>query len=134
MWNKAGFDIPGLSKRDIENLVAAGRGTAFENLGKVQTYGLELASTLKLKETRSFLPNINFAYTLLETEIIEGSIKSNLGGGVKSIKGKELPYAPRHTFIIGFESKILEAFNLKIDKATAWLTSLTLTKLNIISL
>ena len=108
------FELSGFHV-DIENLVAAGRGTAFENLGKVQTYGLELASTLKFNQTRSFLPNINFAYTLLETEIIEGSIKSNLGGGVKSIKGKELPYAPRHTFIIGFESKILEAFNLKFD-------------------
>ena len=33
---------------DIENLVAAGRGTVFKNLGKVQTMGLEVGSSLYL--------------------------------------------------------------------------------------
>ena len=109
------FELSGFHV-DIENLVAAGRGTAFKNLGKVQSYGLELASSLKLNEITSFLPTLNFVYTLLETEIIDGEIDRNTGGGVGSINGKELPYAPRHTFVIGMESKVLvETLNFKLD-------------------
>ena len=39
-YELAGFHI------DIVNLVAAGRGTAFKNLGKVTTQGLELRTSL----------------------------------------------------------------------------------------
>ena len=108
------FELSGFHV-DVENLVAAGRGTAFSNLGKVQTYGLELASKLNYSRLSPILPDVNLAYTLLETNIIDGNIKSNLGGGIVSIKGKELPYAPRHTFIVGLESKIFSKINYKLD-------------------
>ena len=100
---------------DIENLVAAGRGTAFSNLGKVQSYGLEVASSFKLTEMVPFLPVINLSYTLMKTEIIEGEIKSNIMGGIVPIKGKELPYAPMHTFIIGLEHQLFNGFNFRYD-------------------
>ena len=100
---------------DIENLVAAGRGTAFSNLGKVQSYGLEVASSLRLTEIASLLPVINLSYTLMKTEIIDGKIKSNIMGGVVPIKGKELPYAPRHTFIVGLEHQLFNGFNFRYD-------------------
>ena len=107
--NLSGFHV------DIENLVAAGRGTAFSNLGKVQTYGLELASSFNYSEFFPLFPDLNLAYTLLETDIIDGDIKSNLAGGIVSIKGKELPYAPRHTFIIGLESRVFSKLSYKLD-------------------
>ena len=72
------FELSGFHV-DVENLVAAGRGTAFSNLGKVQTYGLELASKLNYSRLSPILPDVNLAYTLLETNIIDGNIKSNLG-------------------------------------------------------
>ena len=100
---------------DIENLVAAGRGTAFSNLGKVQSYGLEVASSLKLTEMVPLLPVINLSYTLMKTEIIEGEIKSNIMGGIVPIEGKELPYAPRHTFIVGLEHQLFNGFNFRYD-------------------
>ena len=100
---------------DIENLVAAGRGTAFSNLGKVQSYGLEVASSFKLTEMVPLLPVINLSYTLMKTEIIEGEIKSNIMGGIVPIKGKELPYAPMHTFIIGLEHQLFNGFNFRYD-------------------
>ena len=100
---------------DIENLVAAGRGTAFSNLGKVQSYGLEVASSLKLTEMVPLLPVINLSYTLMKTEIIDGEIKSNIMGGIVSIAGKELPYAPRHTFIVGLEHQLFNGFNFRYD-------------------
>ena len=40
----AGFHI------DIENLVAAGRGTAFRNLGKVNSMGVEVNTNFLLSE------------------------------------------------------------------------------------
>ncbi|MFL2998047.1 MAG: TonB-dependent receptor family protein, partial [Candidatus Neomarinimicrobiota bacterium] len=100
---------------DIENLVAAGRGTAFSNLGKVQSYGLEVASSFKLTEMVPLLPVINLSYTLMKTEIIEGEIKSNIMGGIVPIEGKELPYAPMHTFIIGMEHQLFNDFNFRYD-------------------
>ena len=69
------FELSGFHV-DVENLVSAGRGTAFSNLGKVQTYGLELASKLNYSRLSPILPDVNLAYTLLETNIIDGNIKS----------------------------------------------------------
>ena len=62
-----------------------------------------------------FLPVINLSYTLMKTEIIEGEIKSNIMGGIVPIKGKELPYAPMHTFIIGLEHQLFNGFNFRYD-------------------
>ena len=76
---------------------------------------MELASKLNYSRLSPIFPDVNLAYTLLETNIIDGNIKSNLGGGIVSIKGKELPYAPRHTFIVGLESKIFSKINYKLD-------------------
>ena len=49
----AGFHI------DIENLVAAGRGTAFKNLGKVTTQGVEARTSLLLSNIFSCLDNLS---------------------------------------------------------------------------
>ena len=41
----------------------------------------------------------------MKTEVVDGKIISNVSGSVGSevsIKGKELPYAPRHTLTAGF--------------------------------
>ena len=47
---------------DIENLVAAGRATAFKNLGKIESKGVELGSVLSLSNYSMFLPNDNLSY------------------------------------------------------------------------
>ena len=74
----------------IENLVAAGRGTAFKNLGKVSSMGLELNLNLLSSKAVGLLPDFHFIYAFLKTEINEGIIKSNVTGTVGSdvsIKG-----------------------------------------------
>ena len=58
----------------IEDLVAAGRGTAFKNLGKVHTYGLELALDLATSRFAFVLPDVNLSYTYLQTEIKSGIV------------------------------------------------------------
>ncbi len=101
----------------IENLVAAGRGTAFKNLGKVSSMGLELNLNLLSSKAVGLLPDFHFIYAFLKTEINEGIIKSNVTGTVGSdvsIKGKELPYAPAHTLTAGF-SKRGEKLSYRLD-------------------
>jgi len=105
---------------DIENLVAAARGTAFKNLGKVQTMGLEFGSSLYLSSITSLLPNIHISYSHLHSEVIDGTIKTSYPGideseSDVSIAGKELPYAPNHTLILGLEHNFENKFRSRID-------------------
>ena len=65
----AGFHI------DIENLVAAGRGTAFRNLGKVNSMGVEVNTNFLLSEKSLFI-NFHFSYAFMKTEVVDGKIIS----------------------------------------------------------
>lgn len=100
----------------INDLVAAGRGTAFKNLGKVQTYGVEAGGSIVLSRYAKALPDINFAYAYLKTDIESGRVISGrLAGNVEvDLKGMELPYAPEHTLTLGL-SKRVGRLNLRAD-------------------
>ncbi|MBW3631083.1 MAG: TonB-dependent receptor [Gemmatimonadetes bacterium] len=91
---------------EIQDLVAAGRGTAFHNLGRANTAGVELAATARGAAVSSWLPNLNVAYTYLDTEVEEGIIRSAVvpGGAEVSIAGLDLPYAPHHTLVAGLSA------------------------------
>ena len=101
----------------VEDLVAAGRGTAFKNLGKVDLSGVEMAMTLGISEFTSILPDINLAYTYLQTKVVDGIVKSaTIAGNVDvELNGNELPYAPRHTFTVGFAKRIRDVLRLRAD-------------------
>ena len=99
-------------------LVAAGRGTAFKNLGKVNTMGFEARSSLGLSKISALLPNVDISYSFLDTEVIDGRIISNVSGSVGSevdIDGKELPYAPAHTLLVGVYTTISDRLSLRFD-------------------
>ena len=100
----------------INDLVAAGRGTAFKNLGKVQTYGAELGGTIGFSRLSELLPDFNFAYAFLKTEIESGLIVSGrlAGNVVVDLEGNELPYAPEHTLTVGL-SKRFGPLNVRAD-------------------
>ena len=111
-YELAGFHI------DIENLVAAGRGTAFKNLGKVVSQGVEARMGITLSQISSLLPNVHIAYTFLSTEVKEGIIISNVSGSFGSevsIEGKELPYSPNHTVTAGLEFTPISDLKLRAD-------------------
>ncbi len=101
----------------IEDLVAAGRGTVFKNLGKVRSYGIETGGTLRASNLFSFLPDINIAYTFLQTTIDEGLIRSAIFAGnvTVDISGNELPYAPRHTLTAGLSKDFDIGLSLRAD-------------------
>ena len=108
----AGFHI------DIENLVAAGRGTAFKNLGKVTTQGIEARTSLLLSNIFSLLPDMDISYAFLATEVKDATIISNVSGTAGSevsINGKELPYSPDHTLTVGLEYNSSPKINLRAD-------------------
>ena len=102
----------------IEDLVAAGRGTAFKNLGKVNTMGFEARSSIGFNNISALLPNIDISYSFLNTEVVDGRIISNVPGSVGSevdIDGKELPYAPAHTLLLGIYTTISDRLSLRLD-------------------
>ncbi len=100
----------------IQDIVAAGRGTAFRNLGRAQSYGLEWSSTLRASSFSSVLPDVNVAYTFLQTEILEGRILSARRAGVEvDISGNDLPYAPEHTLVAGLEKRFDIGLALRAD-------------------
>ena len=97
---------------DIEDMVAAGRGTKFENLGKTTTMGSE--SYIKVK-----LPNIGLfvSHTFMKSEINIGELEQYtfIGTGVTNISGNELPYVPENTLLVGLEGKLSDIFKIRLD-------------------
>ena len=106
------FEVSGFHV-DIENLIAAARATAFKNLGKVRTMGVESRASIYLSTFSSLLPNINVVHTLMDSEVIEGSLSASLGK--TDIAGNKLPYVPRNTLIIGAESAFSDKVALRFD-------------------
>ena len=101
----------------ISDIVAAGRGTAFKNLGRVDNYGLETAVAIGVSRFAPLLPDVNLAYTYLQTEIKSGIVKSaTIAGNVYvDLVGNELPYAPRHTLTVGLAKQLGDALRLRAD-------------------
>ena len=97
--------------------MAAGRGTAFKNLGKVNSQGMELRTDFLFSEVNKLIPNFGLAYTYLSTEIVDGTIISNVQpvGQEVSINGNKLPYSPDHTMNVGMELNPISSFFLRLD-------------------
>ncbi|MBL51120.1 MAG: hypothetical protein CMG57_04090 [Candidatus Marinimicrobia bacterium] len=109
-YEVAGFHV------NIENLIAAGRGTAFLNLGRAMTMGVEVGSNFFLSNISAILPDFNVIYCLLNTQIDEGEINSAVKSGqTADLKGNELPYAPRHTLTLGVDKKISKFAQIRCD-------------------
>ena len=106
------FEVSGFHV-DIENLIAAARATAFKNLGKVRTMGVESRASVYLSTFSSLLPNINVVHTFMDSEVIEGSLSASLGK--TDIAGNSLPYVPRNTLIVGTESAFSDKVALRFD-------------------
>ena len=125
-WNmEAGFRSwrPGLTLEvsgfliKISDIVAAGRGTAFKNLGRVDNYGMETALAIGVSRFAPILPDVNLAYTYLQTEIKSGIVKSaTIAGNVDvDLVGNELPYAPRHTLTVGLAKQFGDVLRMRAD-------------------
>ena len=101
----------------VRDLVAAGRGTAFKNLGRVDTWGLETGLALATSRFSWLLPDIHLAYTYLHTEIKDGIVESAVrAGGISvDLRGNELPYAPEHTLTVGVSKQTAMGLLVRAD-------------------
>lgn len=99
----------------IEDMVAAGRGTAFRNLGRVKTRGAELSFGLRGQHYNPWFVNLDVSYTYLESEILEGTIISAIHLGDANVAGNELPYAPRHAWTIGLSRSIGASIEIRVE-------------------
>jgi Fe(3+) dicitrate transport protein len=109
-FETAGFLI------DIEDvIVMGGPASRFTNIGSAVNYGVEHAMKLSASTWWKFFPDVNLSYTLLYTEVKSGTINSAIKTGEVSVKGKELPYAPRHTLVAGLSKTIKENFTVRVD-------------------
>ncbi|MBL4755816.1 MAG: TonB-dependent receptor [Flavobacteriales bacterium] len=100
------FEIAGFLL-SIEDMVAAGRGAVFENLGQVTMRGLESSIHIHLDQLKGkkkflkFSPDIQISYTFLDASITQGEIPSSLSTEIVSLSGNSLPYAPEHSLVAG---------------------------------
>jgi Fe(3+) dicitrate transport protein len=101
----------------IEDLVAAGIGSSFKNLGRVRTYGIELGAKILGSQLADPLPDLDLAYTLLGTEVVSGTMRSAvIAGNVEvDLAGKEMPYAPHHTLNVGLSKELASGLDAHVD-------------------
>ncbi|MEM7040650.1 MAG: TonB-dependent receptor, partial [Bacteroidota bacterium] len=87
----------------IDDMIAAGRGTAFTNLGNVTSTGIEGNVTFKTSSLNEWLPDLFCTYTFLQTRINDGVLQFSALSDtiIPDVSGNELPYAPNHNLIIG---------------------------------
>lgn len=117
---------------DIEDIVAAARSSVFLNLGKINTYGVEVGGTFKLSNLHGFLPDVNLAYTYLQTRVGNATTPSHVNSrydafrrdasgalvainDVIDLSGNEMPYAPNHTLSVGLAKSFKFGLSLRAD-------------------
>jgi Fe(3+) dicitrate transport protein len=84
----------------VEDLVG-GRTRFQKNLGVVQSYGVEVSSTVDGHALSPPLPTLDVSYTYLQSEVLDGIVTSAIDGISEDIRGNELPAAPAHTATVG---------------------------------
>jgi len=106
----------------IEDMVAPANGTNFKNLGTLQTYGVEASGSLRASRALAYLPDVHVAYTWMGSEVMDGVVSSSqTAGGLDTIDGNRLPYAPEHTVVLGLSRDF--AFGLSLSgnaKYVSW--------------
>jgi Fe(3+) dicitrate transport protein len=91
----------------VEDLVG-GRTRFQQNLGVVQSYGLETRTRIDGGAFAGPLPALDVSYTYLQSEVVEGLITSAIDGTPVDIGGNELPAAPTHKASVGLSKTFSE--------------------------
>jgi len=89
----------------VEDLVG-GRTVFQQNLGVVQSYGLEARFTLDGGAFAGLLPKLDVSYTYLESEVVDGIVPGAIDGVPADISGNALPAAPNHVTSVQLAKEI----------------------------
>ncbi len=129
------FEITGFFL-DISDMISPARGVVGVEPISVQNAGVEFFSHIKLSQKNKFIPDVTVSYTYLRTKVVEGSTDDILTGyisesdsvngqgayekngvsadGKVDISGKELPYAPKHTLMVGLTEHVGKKLDLTL--------------------
>jgi Fe(3+) dicitrate transport protein len=97
----------------VEDLVG-GRTSFQQNLGVVESYGLEARTRVEGDAFAGVLPTLDVSYTYLQSSVVQGIITSAIDGGPTDISGNQLPAAPTHTATVGL-SKAFPGLGLTLS-------------------
>ncbi|PSQ86226.1 MAG: TonB-dependent receptor, partial [Bacteroidetes bacterium QH_2_63_10] len=97
----------------VEDLVG-GRTSFQQNLGIVESYGVETQATIEGGVFAGPLPTLDASYTYLQSAVVQGTITSAIDGVPDDISGNELPAAPVHTATVGL-SKTFQEMGLTLS-------------------
>ena len=84
----------------VEDLVG-GRTSFQQNLGVVESYGVETQARVQGGVFAGPLPTLDVSYTYLQSTVVQGIVTSAVDGAPEDISGNELPAAPTHTATVG---------------------------------
>lgn len=93
------FDVTGFYLY-VEDLVG-GRTRFQQNLGVVESYGVEAQTRIQGEAFAGPLPTLDVSYTYLQSAVVEGIVSSAIDGTPEDISGNALPAAPNHTATVG---------------------------------
>ena len=97
----------------VEDLVG-GKTRFTDNLGVVQSYGLETQATVNGSAVARMLPTLDASYTYMQTEVVEGIVpRFNNTSATVDISGNELIAASNHTATVAL-SKTLSGLGLTL--------------------
>mgnify|MGYP006281568731 CR=1 FL=1 len=97
----------------VEDLVG-GRTRFQQNLGVVESYGLEARTRIEGGLLAGPLPTLDVSYTYLQSEVVRGIITSAIDGAPEDIGGNALPAAPSHKATVGL-SKTFSQIGLTLS-------------------
>ena len=109
--NAGDFEVAGFYLY-VEDLVG-GRTVFQQNLGVVESYGLEARLTLDGGAFAGALPKLDVSYTYLQSEVVEGIVPGAIDGIPEDIGGNTLPAAPNHVTSVRL-SKEIPALDLSL--------------------
>jgi Fe(3+) dicitrate transport protein len=96
----------------VEDLVG-GRTVFQQNLGVVESAGIETQGSLDFSTFSRWLPRVDATYTYLQSTVVQGIIPSAIDGAPEDISGNRLPAAPNHTGTVRL-SKTIDPLNLTL--------------------
>ena len=96
----------------VEDLVG-GRTSFQQNLGVVQSQGIEVQGRLNGSTLVGPLPTVDVSYTYLQSEVVRGIVPGAIDGVPADISGNALPAAPNHVTSVRLSKKI-PALNLSL--------------------
>ena len=121
------FEVTGFFL-DITDMISPARGVVAVDPISVQNAGVEVFTQIKLSKKNKFIPDFSISYTYLQSKVKKGytddiltgyiSVSDSVNGesayekngmsadGKVDISGNELPYAPKHTLMVGLTEHV----------------------------